>query len=484
MKPSILLLLALCCAAPASAQTDEDVGTRMDSYRKGVLAGFAEFRKGVLDDYDKFLDGVWKAYSSFVGEDRDPRPKPNAAPVAPPVPTPTAPVAQTPNVPEPEPAKQPVAEPTPVPPPAPMVPAVDTKTFSFYGITTKVPCVDYSAISQASNSDFAETWRTLKTLKIERSVLPALQQTATACRLNDWFFYELVETYAASVLGEATPAARIALMHYLMVHLGIDARVARTDNQPLLLLPMQQMVYARTYVTLRNAKYYVFTDRLSGAKDIGNSGLYTCDIPSDVNAGRRVDLLIRGLHMPDNPKSFHISYGGVQLSGKVNATVMEMLRHYPQMPVPDYARSTIDAGLRQSLVAQIKSQLSAYHGLEAANRLLHFVQSGFEYATDDEQHGYEKPYFVEETLYYPKCDCEDRAVFFAFLAKEALGIDNCLIHFPGHECTAIVMPGATGDGFQMKGRHYLITDPCYIGANVGACMPNYQSTPPDVELWY
>lgn len=62
--------------------------------------------------------------------------------------------------------------------------------------------------------------------------------------------------------------------------------------------------------------------------------------------------------------------------------------------------------------------------------LLQFVQSGFSYATDDAFHGFEKPYFLEENLFYPKNDCEDRAIFYTYLLWNALGVENQLLCFP------------------------------------------------------
>ena len=42
---------------------------------------------------------------------------------------------------------------------------------------------------------------------------------------------------------------------------------------------------------------------------------------------------------------------------------------------------------------------------EAANILINFVQTAFDYKTDGDQFGYEKPFFVDELFYYPYSDC-------------------------------------------------------------------------------
>lgn len=516
MKRKILISITLC-ALPlwGSAQNaNGNVNTSFGKYRQQMLDGFQGFRKSVLDDYDKFLDGVWKEYSKFVGEDRDPRPKPQKAPVAPPTPAPAPPVKQTPTVPKEEPKpkpQQPVAQTpkptpntqpptpkpqhptpkpqpptpnTPPPTPVPAKPQTEYRSFSFYGVQVRVPKLDYSAMAQTDLKTFGKSWRELKALKVEKQILPVLNQTATACGLNDWFRYELAEAYVGAELSAATPAARISLLHYLLVHQGLGARIAYTDQMPLLLMTMQQMVYARPYLNVGGTRFYIFTDKLSGDVKPGNGSYYSCDIPENTDAGRPFDLIVRPLNMPERNKNFTIQYNGLVLQGQVNTNIIDMVRHYPQMPIPDYARSNLCPQLRQSLVRQMSQQLASQQGLQAVNRLLRFVQKAFDYATDQDFHGYEKPYFVEEILFYPRCDCEDRSVFFAYLAKNVLGVENCLLHYPGHECTAIVLPGMTGDGFTLGGKNYFITDPTYIGADAGMCMPQFKNTSPEVEFWY
>lgn len=156
------------------------------------------------------------------------------------------------------------------------------------------------------------------------------------------------------------------------------------------------------------------------------------------------------------------------------------------MDIPFYAMSTIDSNFHQSLLAQVNEQIRGCSEKEAVARILHFVQYAFDYATDREQHGYEKPYFIEENFYYPKNDCEDRAILFAFLVHNLLGLDVHLVQYPGHECTAVNFSTTqmNGDGYMYKGKAFYICDPTFIGASIGQCMPGYRNVKPTVELWY
>ena len=63
--------------------------------------------------------------------------------------------------------------------------------------------------------------------------------------------------------------------------------------------------------------------------------------------------------------------------------------------------------------------------------LLNFVQTSFDYQTDEEQFGREKYFYPEEILAYPFCDCEDRAAFFARLVRNLTGLEVVGLDYPG-----------------------------------------------------
>ena len=103
-----------------------------------------------------------------------------------------------------------------------------------------------------------------------------------------------------------------------------------------------------------------------------------------------------------------------------------------------------------------------------------YLQYGFDYATDEEQFGFEKPFFCEENYFYPKNDCEDRAVLFSFLVRYLLGMEVVLIDYPGHLATAVCFKeNVSGASLVHKGKRYVICDPTYVGAPIGVEMPDF-----------
>ena len=128
--------------------------------------------------------------------------------------------------------------------------------------------------------------------------------------------------------------------------------------------------------------------------------------------------------------------------------------------------------MKLELYPQLKSSLRDKDLLTAANMLLNYIQIGFEYEYDDKVWGHDRAFFAEETLYYPYCDCEDRAILYSRLVRDLLGLDVVLVYYPGHMCTAVNFPyGAHGDYIMLDGKPFTVSDPTYIGAPVGATMP-------------
>ena len=187
--------------------------------------------------------------------------------------------------------------------------------------------------------------------------------------------------------------------------------------------------------------------------------------------------------MPNKPISYNFKHKNLTIQGTLNANVIEMLYHYPQMPIDCYAKSVINTDIRKNITQQLKLQLQGIPPKTALDIILQFVQYAFQYATDGVQHGFEKPYFFEEILYYPQCDCEDRSVFYSYLLWEVLNVENHLIEYPGHECVAVHLEEAiNGHGYNYKNKTFYISDPTYIGATTGMCMPDFINKKPKIDL--
>ena len=106
------------------------------------------------------------------------------------------------------------------------------------------------------------------------------------------------------------------------------------------------------------------------------------------------------------------------------------------------------------------------------------MQHAFEYEVDQEQFGREKVMFAQETLYYKKSDCEDRAVLFAYLIRNLLNFNVVGVKYADHMATAVAIP-IKGDALNVASHRYVIADPTYINAPIGKSMPKYKNIRPE-----
>lgn len=84
-------------------------------------------------------------------------------------------------------------------------------------------------------------------------------------------------------------------------------------------------------------------------------------------------------------------------------------------------------------------------------------------------------------FFHPYSDCEDRAILYAVLVRDLLGLKTVLLHYPGHLAAAVRFDEeVTGDYMLIDGARYTVCDPTYIGADIGMAMPQYRHVAADV----
>lgn len=361
-----------------------------------------------------------------------------------------------------------------------------TIDFNLYGLDISIsePSIAPQNITTSIGlqQQIAAYWKKINSANLN-VVIEELTELSLLYSLGDWCTFKAVEQYVTNWAGEYENAKHV-MMQYLLLNMGYDVRLAMAGDKVLLLLPFDQQVYGRSYVPIDDKRYYLYPH---GGGSL--SLLSTCALPQELICESFNLIKNEPIVLPRENKLFTVEYGDLHVAGNLNLNVIRMQQEYPQMDTPCYASSMHDETVRLAIVAQLKKQLKDLPEQSAANALLHFVEHGFKYKTDREQFGdgVEKPFFFEEILYHPYCDCEDRSIFFSYLVKQVLGLDVVLVHFPGHACTAVAFnqpPTHCNVSYEHKGRRYYICDPTYITADVGMCMPDYSCVNPIFQEWY
>jgi len=416
-----------------------------------------------------------------------PKPKPDTVKVTQPKPQPTpAPVIS--QKPTPKPTPVPVtpapAKPTPTPTPAPSKPSTSPlysggagrTRINFMGVDYHVSnaldkAVTLKGIDENSLADGLET--------LYKSNYKPLLEDLRAMRSrdlgNDWALYLVVKQIAEKFGGKNES---VLMRQFLLNNLGFRARMAKViqKNALTLLVAPASQLYGCAFISEGGAKFYdVEADQPYSYK------MCAKEAP---DAKHKIDMSMRQTpRFAGSRKSS--SHQGERYKAAASASVpVELMEFYKRLPQCDYsvyATAKVDKKFSDEVLDALRPAIKGKSEREAANILLDFVQSGFEYATDPEQFGYEKPFFVEELFYYPYCDCEDRSMLYRYLVTQLLGLDVILLDYPGHIATAVRFNGdVPGDFVVGGGGKYIVCDPTFIGAPVGMAMPQFKNTAADM----
>ena len=151
-------------------------------------------------------------------------------------------------------------------------------------------------------------------------------------------------------------------------------------------------------------------------------------------------------------------YPQMRLEYTTNKALMDFYGSYPRMEWQDYTLTPTDKATSEKIMATFRPLLAGKSETEAVNMILNFVQTAFTYGYDDEIWGGDRPFFADETLYYP--NCEDRSILFSQLVRMLTKNDVVLLYYPNHLATAVRFNSdIQGDYVTVDGRKYLVCDP-------------------------
>lgn len=303
--------------------------------------------------------------------------------------------------------------------------------------------------------------------------------------LCDWAYLQLLKNVSDTIAGCGSNEAAL-LLSYLYLQSGYQMRLA-TDGSKL------YMLYSSKFQIYEKDSYKLGNDLFYGVEELPNR-LYICEATFPKEQSLSLFILNGQTFAKsdsDNRTLKSSFYPDLKVHVTVNKHLVDFYNTYPQSMVDDnfmtrwamYAQTPLDEAVKEQLYPQLRNLLNEHSDLEAVNRLLNLLQTGLEYEYDNKVWGYDRPFFAEETLYYPYCDCEDRAILLSRLVRDLLHLDTILVYYPGHLAMAVAFANeVNGDYITYKGRRFTICDPTYIGAPVGKTMPEMDNQTATVIL--
>ena len=286
----------------------------------------------------------------------------------------------------------------------------------------------------------------------------------------------MLDKLSERVLGSCENE-RVVLKMYLLTQSGYKMRIAKSGGTLALLMPAREEVYDYSYLEFDQEKFYVLNKNLKGSFEV-----FKLYYPNEQTPSMRMTALPK---LPTNKVAQRTfvsrNYSDIRVSVAPNTNLMNFYTAYPHSNWSCYSQASLSYEVKKALYPSLKAAMVGKSQTEAANVLINFVQTAFEYKTDEEQFGCERTLFGDELFFYPYSDCEDRSVLFSILVRELLGLDVVFLYYPGHLATAVHFTEKT-DGFYitLDNKEYTVCDPTYIGANIGEVMPQFEKVPTEI----
>lgn len=448
-----------------------------EEYRRRQQAQFQQFKDERDRAFLEMLDRTWKELEAFKAGTTYADPKPVSIPAAPDRPVVPVDIGEDVDIreefdlPMPEFRTEPIRLPSV---PRPFI--VD-----FHATDVPLRAVPSPALGGAvSQESIRKYWADMSATEFG-PIVEDLKAVREQLGLNDWGYLTLLNETARKAYPTRMNE-RVLMTWFYLIKSDYDVRIGFDRSRIYLLTPIDNTLYNTTFLTLNGQRFYVVQFD-NPQERIGSLFTYEGDYPG---VSRRMNLAVtRPVSLAPEPTERTLTFfegtTPYTVTVPINRNAIRYYEFYPQTDYPVYPTARGSEATLDALNSQLKAIIAGKNPTDAARILLRFVQTAFEYKTDQDQFGREKWMMPEETLYYPYSDCDDRAVLYAYLVRELLGLEVVGLLYPSHLTTAILLPDPPpGDTFVHNGKRYLAADPTYIGADLGMTMPQLKGERPQV----
>ena len=372
-----------------------------------------------------------------------------------------------------------VPQPEPQPTPQPVAPIIENDGASkivritYYGtpFSFRAPKNKSISLPNIEAQTLATAWEELASEDYNNLMYDCLS-ARDQYNLCDWAYLSLLQQLAEALCDKTNAAA--LLQAFIYANSGYQMRLAVTENGRLhMLIGSEYTFYDRGYYEIEGEKFFPL-EELTESIAICN-GAFENEKPLSLLIANEQHLAVAPKAMPKRK-----AQSGLTVTCSINKNLIDFYNAYPTGHYGDdfstrwavYANSPLDETIKQELYPQLRSAIRGVPEAQAVNLLLNWVQTAFEYEYDDKVWGTDRAFFPAESLYYPYCDCEDRSILFSRIVRDLLNLDVVLLYYPGHLATAVAFhQEIRGDYLMYNNRKFIICDPTFIGAPIGATMP-------------
>ncbi|MBR5835325.1 MAG: hypothetical protein IKY66_04080 [Bacteroidales bacterium] len=353
-------------------------------------------------------------------------------------------------------------------------PKVLKRLISFYNTPAAIDVPHtYTSYRMAGNTegDVADFWTYLAESDFEY-VVKQVAEFADEKGLENWSLLKYVETVSDNVYTDSQENEKEVFTVFLANQLGLDVKIGRANEKLVALFSIAQKVYEWLSIKIEGKKYYFRFD------DEKLTSLYTYRTLFSEEVCQ-IDLL---RSMPDllsppariQTRTVRSLAFDCEMEIPLDTNLCHFISEFPRVRCDIPAMSEVNSLFARSLYDTMYPKVKDLGQFDAVHLLMKFMHNDFGYATDQDQFGYEKPFFCEENFMYPFNDCEDRSILFSYLIKHILGMDVILLDYPGHITTAVAFDeDIDGAYLDFEGKRYYVCDPTYLDSLPGMAHPDY-----------
>lgn len=487
-KKSFLLIAFVATVVSLYAQDDRPT---FDDYLKSKQQGFNQYQQQKEDDFNTFrqqanaqfaakMAEAWKQFGIEPPVEAPVEPDPvmpmvrDKEPLLPTMPIkPGGTIVTVPSTPE-------ILKPRPKPT-LPEQPKPNESWFSFNFFNT--PCkvrMDNSLkfkLTSIDEKSVSAVWQQLSG-EASNALVADCFRIIDEMQLCDWAAISLFKTIGDAWLGKDSNEAALMQM-YLLTQTGFKARIGRIGSNLIVLMPFDADLYGKSYYNRGGEAYYIVT----GENEENSCLIYEEAFPNEKRASV-TPLMPKLAERFVGAKTFKSErYPEMSVQVAVNRNVMDFMDSYPHCRHDNYVYMGLSESTKEAVYPVMRKAIEGKPLNVAADMLLNFMHTAFNYQSDIQQFGRERSFFGDESFWFPYNDCEDRAILYSILVRDLLGVDVVLLEYPGHMSTAIALPmEVRGSYLMVEGKRYLLCDPTYIGSHIGEVPEKYQSVNPKVLI--
>lgn len=350
-------------------------------------------------------------------------------------------------------------------------------TFLFYGQQISIrydkllTVTNYSSISEDSVSGF---W-----IAFARSNGNLLADQLMGYRdllgLGDWGYFQLVKA-ASNHIFINNPLCSDLLSWALMIRSGFDVRLAYNQKSTAILFPSENTIYSRQFVVIGQRRFYL--DR-----EMNSLLLVTYKDPFP-DTDRMIDLRFHHSlnfkgKLSTNKFLYHWYNKDYEFTLRYNPLAVRYYNDYPETEAFIYFETPFSSAFKEDLFGQFYPMLSKMNKAEATAFLQQFVQREFAYPSVNQAKKINELRFPEEIVASKSGDDRSRAVLFSGMVRTILRLPVVGVQFPGHYSTAVSYDEPLeGDFYYWNHEKYIITDPTFLNAPIGAMIPGFEGLIP------